>query len=105
MVIMVLEKVTVALRGDLTRWLIEVRTGVYIGHVNAMVRDKLWERCCKARRAGSIFQAWNTNNEQRFSMRMEGCNDREVVDWEGLYLVKVLKGNMSEVQKRRTRKS
>ena len=31
MVIMILEKVPVSLRGDLTRWLIEVNTGIYIG--------------------------------------------------------------------------
>jgi CRISPR-associated protein Cas2 len=104
MVIMILEKVPPSLKGELTRWLQEVRTGVYIGHVNAMVRDKLWERCCKARKAGSIFQAWNTNNEQHYSMRLEGCFEREIRDWEGLQLVQIRKENLTEIQKKRMRK-
>jgi CRISPR-associated protein Cas2 len=88
MVIMTLEKVPVSLRGELTRWLIEVKTGVYIGHVNDMVRDRLWEKCNKDRRAGSVFQAWSTNTEQRFKMRLAGETNRSVVDWEGIQLIK-----------------
>ena len=76
---MVLQKVPQALRGELTRWLIEVKAGVYVGHVTAMVRDRLWEKCQRSARAGSVFQAWNTNNEQRFQMRIAGENGRSVV--------------------------
>ena len=104
MVIMILEKVPAAVKGDLSRWLVQVRTGVYIGHVSARVRDKLWEKCVASRRAGSIFQAWNTNNEQRFTMRMEGDNDREIIDWEGVQLVYLKKDHLKAVQKRRIRR-
>lgn len=104
MVIMILEKVPAAVKGDLSRWLVQVRTGVYIGHISARVRDKLWEKCTTSRRAGSVFQAWNTNNEQRFFMRMEGDNDREIVDWEGVQLVQIRKDRLKAVQKRRIRR-
>ena len=87
MVVMILQKVPASLRGDLTRWLIEVDTGVYIGHVSALVRDKLWEKCCGKKSAGMVFQAWSTNNEQRFDMRISGSNKRRVVDWEGVQLI------------------
>lgn len=43
MVVLVLERVPVSLRGELTRWLLEVRAGVFVGDVSAMVREKLWE--------------------------------------------------------------
>jgi len=87
MVIMVLNNVPVGVRGDLTRWLVEVKSGVYIGQVSARVRDKLWERCMGSKRTGGVFQAWSTNNEQGFRMRMSGILDRCIVDWEGVELV------------------
>lgn len=104
MVIMILEKVPASVRGDLSRWLIKVRTGVYVGHISAMVRDKLWEKCVEKRRAGSVFQAWNTNNEQHFAMRLEGDSNREIIDWEGIQLVMEKKDVLTEVQKKRTRR-
>ncbi len=54
---MILEKVPVSLRGELTRWLIEPHAGVFVGHVNARVRDKLWEKCCQAKRTGGIARS------------------------------------------------
>ena len=89
MVVMILEKVPASLRGELTRWLIEPHTGVFVGHVNAMVRDRLWDKCCKAKRAGGIVQIWSTNTEQRFQTRMSGATKRSVVDFDGLQLIRV----------------
>jgi CRISPR-associated protein Cas2 len=101
MIIMLLEKVPQSLRGELTRWLLEVKTGVYVGHVNGMVRDKLWEKCSASRGAGSVFQAWSTNTEQEFKMRISGTNGREVDDWEGLQLIREFGEELTAVQKRR----
>ena len=89
MVVMILEKVPASLRGELTRWLIEPHTGVFVGHVNAMVRDRLWDKCCEAKRTGGIVQVWSTNTEQRFQMRMAGATKRTVVDFDGLLLIRV----------------
>lgn len=89
MIVMLLEKVPLRLRGELTRWLIEPRSGVFVGHVNAMVRERLWEKCCKARGAGGVVQLWSTNNEQHFAMRMNGDTSRQIVDLEGLQLIQI----------------
>ncbi len=89
MVVMVLEKVPASLRGELTRWLVEAHPGVFVGHVNAMVRDRLWDKCCARKRAGGVLQIWSTNTEQRLRMRSHGGTRREVVDYEGLQLVRV----------------
>lgn len=89
MVIMILESVPVSLRGELTRWLVEPHPGVFVGHVNARVRDKLWEKCCQAKRTGGVFQAWSTNNEQHYRMRSAGETRRTVVDFEGLALIRI----------------
>jgi CRISPR-associated protein Cas2 len=89
MIVMILEKVPLRLRGELTRWLIEPRSGIFVGHVNAMVRERLWEKCCKARGAGGVVQLWSTNTEQHFKMRMAGDTTRQTVELEGLQLVQV----------------
>ena len=89
MIVMLLEKVPLRLRGELTRWLIEPRSGVFVGHVNAMVRERLWEKCSKARGAGGVVQLWSTNNEQHFAMRMSGETSRQIVEAEGLQLIRV----------------
>lgn len=89
MVVMILENVPIALRGELSRWLVEARTGVFVGHVSAMVRDRLWEKCCKSAAAGGILQAWSTNNEQHFQMRAHGDTSRQIVEMEGLQLIRI----------------
>ena len=87
MVVIILNKVPVSLRGELTRWLIEPRPGVFCGHVNAMVRDLLWQKCCAKKGEGGVLQIWSTNTEQRFEMRMAGATKRSVVDFDGLQLI------------------
>jgi CRISPR-associated protein Cas2 len=105
MVIMILEKVPPSLRGELTRWLIEAKSGVYIGHMNGMVREKLWEMCLNTCRSGAVFQAWSTNTEQHFKMRLHGQTGRAVVEWEGLQLIQETKEELSAPQKRRISRS
>ena len=89
MVVMILEKVPTSLRGELTRWLIEPRSGVFVGHVNAMVRDQLWQKCCGRMGEGGVLQVWSTNTEQRFQMRSLGNMQREIVELDGLQLIRL----------------
>ena len=88
MVVMILEKVPASLRGELTRWLIEPHPGVFVGHVSARVRDRLWEKCAGRLREGGMIQAWSTNTEQHFDIRNWGQTDREMIRMEGVWLVR-----------------
>ena len=88
MVVIILENVSPSLRGELTRWLIEPRAGVFVGHISGMVRDRLWDKCCERLRDGGAVQLWSTNNEQRFAVRTAGVTRREVIDFEGLQLIR-----------------
>ena len=36
-----------SLRGDLSKWLCEINTGVYVGNVSSRVRDAIWDRVCE----------------------------------------------------------
>ena len=44
--VMLLERVSPGLRGELTRWLLELKAGVFVGRVSAMVRERLWATAC-----------------------------------------------------------
>lgn len=56
------------LRGDLTKWLIEIDIGVYVGKLSARVRDKLWKRVCDNIKTGKAIMVFSTNNEQGFQI-------------------------------------
>jgi CRISPR-associated protein Cas2 len=98
MIIMILENVPTGLRGELSRWLVEPKTGVFVGDLSARVRDKLWEKCVSKVREGGVIQIWSTKNEQKFQIRMAGETTRQVVEVEGLQLIEV----KSNDQKMRT---
>lgn len=83
-----LERVPAGLRGDLTRWMIQPATGVFIGDVSAEVRLRLWDRVCAHRRAGACVMVVAARNEQGFELRQHGDREVELIDMEGLALVR-----------------
>jgi CRISPR-associated protein Cas2 len=87
MVIMVLERVPESLRGELSRWMLEPKTGVFVGSISGMVREKLWQKACAAMRGGAGILVYSMNNEQGFEMRPWGDPNRSVVDIDGLKLI------------------
>lgn len=91
MLVLILESVPLGVRGELTRWLIEPHPGVFIGRVSARVREHLWEKCCATCRDGGVLLAWSTNTEQRFQMRLHGNTRREIVEYEGVQLIRLPK--------------
>lgn len=97
MTVIILERVTPGLRGELSRWLIEPKAGVFIGRISALVREKLWERVNrKLGSAGAAVLCWQTNNEQGFDIEMVGDRSRVVVDFDGLKLIRKVKKEMVE---------
>jgi len=88
-VVMVLERVSTSLRGELTRWLLEARAGVFIGTVSADVRDRLWEKACQKRGSGAGVLIHRATTEQGFAVHVCGEPGREIVDFEGLTLVRM----------------
>jgi CRISPR-associated protein Cas2 len=89
MVIILLEKVPASLRGELSRWMIEPRTGVFVGKLSGMVRDRLWERICEGTKGGAGIMVHASDNEQGYSLRMQGIPSRTVVDFDGLSLIRL----------------
>ena len=95
MLVMILEKVPTSLRGALSRWLLEPKTGVFLGNPTARVRDELWDKAIKAtRKSGIALQIWTDQNPQGFSYRQSGERERKFVDVEGLSLVKIVRNQI-----------
>lgn len=89
MVVLILERVSQGLRGELTRWFLEPKSGVFVGHVSAMVRDKLWEKACGQAKGGGCLMIHTSDNEQGYRVRSWGDTSRSIEDFEGLFLVRV----------------
>jgi CRISPR-associated protein Cas2 len=90
MIVLILERVPPSLRGDLSRWMFEPRAGVFVGRVTAQVRDRLWERAIhRVRHGACLMVAEESRNEQGFSVRQRGDRSRELVDFDGLTLIRL----------------
>ena len=74
------------LRGDLTKWLIEINTGVYVGNINARVRDELWKRITDSIRSGQATMVFRAAGEQHMDFRVHNTT-WQPVDFDGLRLM------------------
>lgn len=86
MIVITLTNCPISLRGDLTKWLLEINTGVFVGRVSARVRDNLWKRVCENVKQGQATLVYNTNNEQHMDFRIHQ-SENEIIDFDGLKLV------------------
>lgn len=87
MVVFLMEKVPVSLRGEITRWMLELRPGVFVGNVSALVREKLWETVCQKLKGGAAMLLHNAATEQGYKIRTFGDTTRKVKDFDGLQLI------------------
>ena len=99
MIVLIVEKVPAGLRGELSRWLIEPQTNVFVGRMSAMVRDKLWEKVCKGLKGGAATMLYPASNEQGFAVRSIGETNRSLVEIEGLTLVLIPSADLKASKK------
>ncbi len=86
MIVITLTDCPPALRGDLTKWLQEINTCVYVGKVTARVRDMLWTRVTENLKSGRATMVYRTNNEQCMDFRVHNTV-WEPIDFDGLKLM------------------
>ncbi len=87
MVVCVLEKVPPSLRGYLSRWMLEVHSGTYVGDLGTRVRENLWEEICCHVGTGAAFIVYSTDDEQGFRCEFWGTPSRRIRDFDGLQLI------------------
>ena len=73
MIVITLSDCPPKVRGDLSKWLIEINTGVYVGQVSARVREELWKRICENLHTGRATMVFHTD---RKSTRLNSSHTR-----------------------------
>lgn len=86
MTVIILANCPPGLRGFLTRWLLEISPGVFLGAPTTRVRDILWEEVRQYRGKGRALLAYLTNNEQGFTFATHE-HAWQPTDHEGLTLL------------------
>ncbi|SEC74937.1 CRISPR-associated protein Cas2 [Streptomyces sp. 2131.1] len=87
MTVIVLTNCPAGLRGFLTRWLLEISAGVFIGNPSARIRDVLWAEVKEYADQGRALLAHTTDNEQGFTFRTHD-HKWHPIDHEGLTLIR-----------------
>lgn len=86
MVVLVLSACPPGLRGYVTRWLLEISAGVFVGHVSRRVRELMWERTVSMVRTGRAIMVTSARNEQRVEFLVHG-HHWEPIDLDGITLI------------------
>ncbi|MCW6660851.1 type I-E CRISPR-associated endoribonuclease Cas2e [Aerococcaceae bacterium NML201209] len=84
--IITLKKVPSSLRGDLTKWMQEIATGVYVGNFNTKVREQLWSRVVENVEEGEATLSFACRNELGYQFDTVNTK-RSFVDSDGIPLV------------------
>lgn len=86
--VITLKKTPAFLRGDLTKWMQEISTGVYVGNFNSKVREELWKRVIENVKEGEATICYAYRNEIGYEFR---TNSKEIsiADFDGIPLVMV----------------
>lgn len=75
-----------SLRGDLTKWMQEIATGVYVGNFNTKIRQELWERVVESVGSGEATMTYAYRNEIGYKFETHNSN-KIMIDFEGIPLV------------------
>jgi CRISPR-associated protein Cas2 len=89
-VTLVMTAVPKGLRGDLSKWLLELKPGVFAGNVTTRVRDYLWARVKRAlvKEPGSaLMLITDHSREQGYQVRACGEDRWVPADFDGLTLM------------------
>lgn len=83
-----MDNVVERLKGECSRYMMEIKAGVFVGTMSAVVRDHLWKTIVDSHDAGGAVMVYSAPTEQGFVMKMNGSPNRSVIDIDGLYLIK-----------------
>ena len=97
MTVITLKGVPQSLRGDLTRWMQEIATGVYVGNFNSRIREYLWKRVQETMGSGEASMCFAARNELGYDFATRNAS-RSVIDYDGIPLIFIPK-EPSEAQK------
>ncbi len=74
------------LRGDISKWLMEIAPGTFVGRPSARIREYLWERVTELSRDGRAVLVYSFDNEAGLEYRVHNGHWRPR-DFDGLVLM------------------
>lgn len=86
MTVIILIAAPEGLRGHLTRWMVEVHAGVFVGNPSRRIRDRLWTILASRIRDGQVVLVEQAPNEQGWAVRTAGTDRWRPTDYDGLIL-------------------
>ncbi|WP_209774705.1 type I-E CRISPR-associated endoribonuclease Cas2e [uncultured Anaerococcus sp.] len=75
-----------SLRGDLTKWMQEISTGVYVGNFNTKIREELRDRVVESVGSGEATMTYAYRNEIGYKFETHNSN-KISIDFDGIPLV------------------
>lgn len=87
MVVLIVTACPAGLRGHLTRWLLEISPGVFVGVLPRRVRDLVWDRVIDLVKDGRAIMVYPAKNEQRLAFQIHRF-DWEPADLDGITLIR-----------------
>jgi CRISPR-associated protein Cas2 len=99
MMTLVLTACPPGLRGDLTKWLMEISPGVFVGRPSARIRDELWLRTVEQCKDGKAILVHSADTEQGLAFQVHN-HDWIPTDHDGVLLM--LRPSAPEATTRRT---
>ena len=99
MLVVVVAACPAGLRGELTRWLLEISPGTFVGKASSRVREKIWDRIVDGVGPGRASMVWSAQNEQGMEFRTHG-NTWAVTDFDGLKLITRPDPGQTEIRRR-----
>lgn len=90
MIVLVVSKAKPSLRGRLTRWLLQLKPGVFVGTLSGRVRESVWKITCDSLRSGWAVMLHAAKTEQGFDIQTHGDAPVVFEDMEGLWMAKKL---------------
>lgn len=86
--VITLKNAPASLRGDLSKWMQEIATGVYVGNFNRKIRDQIWQRVVETVGVGEATLSYSSRNEIGYQFETYNTN-RKVIDYDGIPLVQI----------------
>ena len=87
MIVIMLSDCPPKVRGDLSIWLCEINTGVFVGNVSSRVREEVWQRICENIKSGQATMVFSAPGEQKMDFRVHNTT-WEPVDLDGIKLMR-----------------
>lgn len=88
MTVLILDVAPENIRGEITKWLLEVKVGVFIGKISKPIRDRLWKKVQDSHndiKGGLLIYSFK--NQQGFRIEMFGDPNRKLRNFNGVQLI------------------